>query len=150
MKILRVLLLLGLAGSLWAAPGSGWKSDLAAAQAQAKAEGKSVLVDFTGTAWSDPWKVLNQEVYKSAEFTAWAADKILVRLDYPERNERAPAKVAANPALGKLIAIKNDFNIRGFPTLIWLNAEGEEVARVIGYREGMGPMAYIAELTKPR
>jgi thioredoxin-related protein len=49
-------------------------------------------------------------------------------------------KQKANEALGE------KFKIQGYPTVVVLNAEGNETGR-LGYVEG-GPEAFIAELEK--
>ncbi len=124
----------------------GWMTDLDAGKAKAAAEGKQLVVEFTGSTWCPPCKALHAEVLTSAEFAAYAADKVLVKIDYPRARDRTPEKVAADPALAKLIALKDQYAVTGFPTMFVYDTKGAEVAKVVGYRKGDGPAAYLKEL----
>ncbi len=124
----------------------GWLTDLDAGKAQAAAEGKQLVVEFTGSTWCPPCKALHAEVLTTAEFAAWAKDKVLVKLDYPRASDRTPAKVAADPALAKLMRLKEEFAVPGFPTMFVYDAQGKEVAKVVGYGRGDGPAKYLAQL----
>ncbi len=124
----------------------GWLTDLDAGKAQAAAEGKQLVVEFTGSTWCPPCKALHAEVLTTAEFAAWAKDKVLVKLDYPRAGDRTPEKVAADPALAKLMRLKDEFAVPGFPTMFVYDAQGKEVAKVVGYGRGDGPAKYLAQL----
>lgn len=124
----------------------GWLTDLAAGKAQAAAEGKSLVVEFTGSTWCPPCKALHAEVLTTPEFAAWAKDKVLVKLDYPRASERTPEKVAANPELAKLMRLKDEYAVPGYPTMFVYDAQGKEVAKVVGYGRGDGPQKYLAQL----
>lgn len=124
----------------------GWLTDLDAGKAQAAAEGKQLVVEFTGSTWCPPCKALHAEVLTTAEFAAWAKDKVLVKLDYPRASDRTPEKVAADPALAKLMRLKDEFAVPGFPTMFVYDAQGKEVAKVVGYGRGDGPAKYLAQL----
>jgi thiol-disulfide isomerase/thioredoxin len=147
MQILRFMLVLCFTTLAHAAGPLHWETDLETAQTKAHESGKIMLIDFTGSTWCPPCIALHQEVISSAEFAQWAADKVLVTLDYPVRSQRTPEKVAANPELQKLMAIKERFEIPGFPTLILVSPEGKELSRTVGYDNGMGTAAYLHALT---
>lgn len=123
-----------------------WLTDLEAGRQAAAKSGKPLLVYFTGSAWCPPCKLLHAEVMSSAAFEAYAANRILVKLDYPPLSERAVEKVKANPALGKLMGIKAEFKVMAFPTVVVLDAGGKEVGRREGYGKGEGAAAFIASL----
>src|SRR5689334_15851945 len=61
-----------------------WLTDLPTALAKAKAEGKSVLMDFTGSDWC-PWCIrLRKEIFDQTAFQKFADENlILVELDFP-------------------------------------------------------------------
>ena len=124
----------------------GWLTDLDAGKAQAAAEGKQLVVEFTGSTWCPPCKALHAEVLMTPECAAWAKDKVLVKLDYPRASERTAEKVAADPALAKLMRLKDDYAVPGFPTMFVYDANGKEVAKVVGYGRGDGPQKYLAQL----
>jgi len=111
-------------------------------------EKKELLLEFTGSTWCGPCIALHKEVLTGKEFAAFSRDFVLVALDYPTFAERAPEKVAANPALARLMAIKEKYGVPGFPTMIRFDAEGREVARTVGY-DGSGAK-YLALLAKPK
>lgn len=127
-----------------------WHTDLGHAKEAAKKTGKPLLVYFTGSAWCPPCKLLHAEVMTSEAFAAYAAGRVLVKLDYPPLSERAEAKVKANPALAKLMEIKNEFKVTGFPTSVLLDPDGRELARRVGYGKGEGAVSYIASLGKAK
>jgi thioredoxin-related protein len=121
--------------------------DLAAGKALAAKEGKQLVIEFSGRTWCPPCKLLVKEVLPSEAFAAFAADRVIVHLDYPRRSERTPEKIAADPALAKLMAHRDEYKIEGFPTVVLLDAGGKELGRVLGYESGMGAAMFIAELT---
>jgi len=121
---------------------SAWLTNLPQAQAQAKAENKIVLLDFTGSDWCGWCIKFKKEVLDTADFQAYAAKNVvLVELDYPHRKVQADDLKTANAAL------KQQYNIHGFPTLLVLNPNGKEIGRQVGYSEG-GPQAFITKLEK--
>jgi len=119
---------------------STWLTDLPKAEAQAKAENKIVLLDFTGSDWCGWCIKFRKEVLDTAEFQAYAAKNVvLVELDYPHKKVQSDDLKKANAAL------KSQYKINGYPTLVVLDKEGKEIGRQEGYSEG-GPAAFIAKL----
>src|ERR1039458_9663377 len=101
---------------------NNWPTDLPKAQAQAKAENKIVLMDFTGSDWC-PWCIkFKKEVLDTAEFQEYAAQNaVLVELDYPHKKVQSGELKEANAAL------KAQYDIHGYPTLVVLNKDGKEI-----------------------
>ena len=121
---------------------TGWLTDLPQAQAQAKSGNKIVLMDFTGSDWCGWCIKFKKEVLDTDEFQTYAAKNVvLVELDYPNKKPQSDDLKKANAAL------KDKYNIEGFPTLIALDQNGKEIGRQVGYEEG-GPKAFIAQLEK--
>ena len=121
-----------------------WLTDLPKAQAQAKAENKIVLLDFTGSDWCGWCIKFRKEVLDTPEFQAYAAKNVvLVELDYPHKKVQSADLKKANAAL------KTKYDVHGFPTLLVLNQDGKEIGRQVGYAQG-GPAAFIAKLEKFR
>jgi thioredoxin-related protein len=149
MKISRVFsLLLALFFAVAAhAAHEGWMSDLEAAKAKAAKEGKGLLIEFTGSTWCGPCHTLERDVLKSPEFADFSKDLVLVALDYPPMSGRTPEKIQANPALAKLMAVKKEYDAPGFPTMLWYDAKGKQLGKVVGY-DGKGAKAYLAKLGK--
>ena len=139
--IMKPLLALLLALGIPALVHAGWGTDYKAALAQAKAQNKLVLLDFTGSDWCGYCKLLDKEVLSQQAFKDFA-DKnyVAVTLDYPHDVPQTDAVKQQNDDLAK------QFNIDGFPTLIVLNADGKELGRQVGYDPGSGTDAVVAKL----
>ena len=118
-----------------------WQTDLPKAQAQAKAENKLVMMDFTGSDWCGWCIKLNKEVFSQPEFAEYAKKNVVpVEVDFPHKKQLSPAQKSANAALAK------KYKIEGYPTIIVLNSMGQKIGE-LGYMPG-GPKAFIAELEK--
>lgn len=142
MKKLALLLTATFASLTLLAAEGEWLTDLPKAQAQAKAEKKLVLIDFTGSDWCPPCKNLHKTVLVSPEFTAFAKDNlVLVELDFPKSKPQSAELKAANKELAK------KFGITGYPTVIVLDASGKEVFKKVGYG-GTPAKEYVADLAK--
>ncbi len=104
---------------------SVWLTDLPQAKAQAKAEGKLVLLDFTGSDFCSSCIRLHKEVFPAKEFAAFAKQRlVLVEVDFPLKKKQPAALKAANEALSK------EFKVDGYPTLILLAADGKKLGEV--------------------
>jgi protein disulfide-isomerase len=119
----------------------GWEDDFDKGMAQAKAEKKVTLVDFTGSDWCVWCQKLDAEIFSQAKFKDYAKDKlVLVEVDFPQGKQLSRPKQKKNEAL------KNKYSIQGFPTVLVFDSEGNKVGQ-LGYTQG-GPDAFIAQLEK--
>jgi thioredoxin-related protein len=142
MKILTLLLTLAFSSLPLLASDDTWLTSLPKAMEQAKTEKKMVLLDFTGSDWCPPCKNLHKTVLTSEEFSKFAKDNlVLVELDFPKSKPQSDELKAANKELSK------KYGIRGYPTIIVLDAEGKELFRKVGYG-GTSAADYVAELAK--
>lgn len=142
MKALALLASLVFAASTLFAADGDWKTDFPKALEQAKAEKKLVLLDFTGSDWCPPCKNLHAKVLTSEEFTKFAKENlVLVELDFPRSKEQSDELKKANRELSK------KFGVRGYPTIIVLDANEKELFRKVGYG-GTSAADYVAELAK--
>jgi protein disulfide-isomerase len=140
MKKLLVALAIGCLWLQTQAAESTSLTDLPKAEALAKSQNKIVLMDFTGSDWC-PWCIkFDKEVLNTPEFQDYAAKNVvLVELDYPNKIVQSDDLKKANAAL------RDQYKIEGFPTLVVLDKNGKEIGRQVGYSEG-GPKAFIAKL----
>lgn len=83
----------------------------------ARSQNKPLLIDFFGI-WCPPCNLLDEQVFPSAEFKKASANFILLKLD-------ADKEVSW--------ALKSKYKIAGYPTLIFANAQGEEIDRIVGF-----------------
>lgn len=119
-----------------------WLTDFAKAQSAAKEQKKAVLMDFTGSDWCPPCMQLKKTVLSSAEFSKFAAEKlVLMEVDFPENKKQSDALKKANAELEK------KFKVDGYPTIIVVDATGKEIFREVGY-DGSSAKEYIAKLAK--
>ncbi len=141
-KILLATAVAAIAGALSAATSTpaGWTDDFEAAQKQAAAENKLLLVDFSGSDWCGWCKKLDREVFAKPEFVDGAKkDFVLVMVDSPRDKTRLSEKAAEqNPKLVK------KYQVHGYPTVLILDAEGTVLDKT-GYRAG-GPGKYLEHL----
>ena len=116
-----------------------WLLRFADAQEAAKKENKVIFVNFTGSDWC-PWCVrLNDEVLKKKAFLDYAGGSlILLKIDFPRRIPQTEEQKKSNRELAE------KYGIRGFPTILLLDAEGKVIART-GYRRG-GAESYVKHL----
>jgi thioredoxin-related protein len=117
----------------------GWLENFEQAKAQAKAENKNILLDFTGSDWCGWCKKLDAEVFSQKEFKEYASKHfVLVEVDFPQGFNLAPAVKKQNESLA------TDFKIRGYPTIILTSPAGKKMGE-LGYVPG-GPKAFIKAL----
>jgi thioredoxin-related protein len=117
-----------------------WQTDLPKALAQAKAEKKLVLLDFTGSDWCVWCKKLDNDTFAKPQFATYAqTNLVLVEVDFPNNKPQSDDLKAANAALAK------KYVVEGYPTLVALKPNGAAIWRTDGYLEG-GPAALIAQI----
>jgi thioredoxin-related protein len=137
--ILKLILACSLAGALSAAE-LKWHTDKDKALAKAREEGRMVLADFTGSDWCGFCIKLDKEVFATEEFAEYAKKNlVLLKVDFPRRKELPAEQQAANNEL------RDQYKIRGYPTLVFLSKEGKEIDRQVGYGGG-GPDGLIKKL----
>jgi len=121
-----------------------WLTDLPKAQAQAKAENKMVLLDFTGSDWCGWCIKFKSEALDTPEFKDYAAKNlVLVEVDFPRKKPQSAEQKKANAALSA------KYRADGYPTFVVLSKDGAEIGRQDGYEKG-GSKAFIALLEKAR
>jgi thioredoxin-related protein len=142
-RILVALFVCCMAGSLMAAD-SSWLTSVPDAKAQAKKENKLVLLDFTGSDWCGWCKKLDAETFSKPAFADYAKKNlVLVEVDFPHAKALSADLKAANKAL------KEKYEVTGFPTLVVMKADGTVVWKQVGYLKG-GPSAMIAKLDEAK
>ncbi len=109
---------------------AGWLTSLPEAQEKARKENKILLYYFTGSDWCGFCHQLEKEVLFTEDFKNWANDNaVLLYLDYPKLSKLPPELQQQNNNLLK------QFPVEGFPTIVFLNNEGEFL-NSMGYMQG--------------
>ncbi|MEI6593842.1 MAG: cytochrome c biogenesis protein CcdA, partial [Holophagaceae bacterium] len=98
----------------------GWlEQDLEAALAKAKAEHKVVLVDIYAD-WCAQCKELDEKTWPDPSVKAWiATNAVAIRIDTDAKRKDLATKL----------------QIRSYPTVLLLDAEGRELRRILGFQK---------------
>jgi tetratricopeptide (TPR) repeat protein len=100
------------------APKNGSTGEVDAALKQARREHKLVMIDFFGV-WCPPCNLLDEKVFSSPDFTKATQNTIRLKLDVDKPENWA---------------YLSRYKVSGYPTVLFLNPEGQEISRVLGYR----------------
>jgi thioredoxin-related protein len=122
-----------------AAEPEGWSTDFEQAKKTAAEKKLPILMDFSGSDWCIWCQRLDSEVFGQKAFKDYAKDNLVLFLaDFPMRAKQADELRVQNRKL------QSSYRVAGYPTVILVNAHGEETART-GYVKG-GAEAYVAHL----
>lgn len=111
-----------------------WQLSYQSARRLAYAEGKPLMIWFTDSDRSPICKRLSKELFSTPEFEKWSDDHLVkLRVDlspkeYEIQLRRRKIKYAQ--------ALKKKFKVRGQPTVLILNNEGQAFGRYTGYGHG--------------
>lgn len=107
----------------------GWVRSFAEAKELAAKEGKSILMEFTGSDWCPPCKALHKNVLGTETFKAEITkDFILLVLDNPR--DKSLVSDAEQEQYKKLSA---QYKVTGVPTVFLADAEGKPYHKQVGY-----------------
>lgn len=122
-----------------------WITDYKKAQQQAKSTHKFLLLQFTGSDWCPPCRLMQKEILSTREFQDYASKNfVLMEVDFPRARVQAPEVAEQNQMLA------HQFGIEAFPTIIILNTEGKKVGELVGFDPRAGLQNYLASLEKIR
>jgi len=125
---------------------SPWRTDLAAAKAEAKVSGKDLFLFFTGSDWCGFCMKLKEEVLDKPEFLAGVQEEfILVEIDFP----RGVTQTEELKKQNKRLALY--YEIKGLPTIYLAENSGRTYART-GYMQGGSEvfLGHISDLLSSR
>ncbi len=111
--------------------GGEWLEDYDKAKRIALAHQRPILLDFTGSDWCTWCKKLDAEVFAAPGFKKLAAaELVLMKVDLPRRKKLPDDVMKQNRELVKA------FGVRGFPTMVLVDASGAEKGRLGGFPKG--------------
>ncbi|PWU10016.1 MAG: thioredoxin family protein [Verrucomicrobia bacterium] len=110
---------------------AGWQTDYQKALAQARAQHKKVLLNFTGSDWCGWCIKLKKEAFDQPAFKTFAEKNlVLVDVDFPRSKPQSEALKKQNNDL------QTKYKVEGYPTLILLDSQGKLIRKSPGYLEG--------------
>jgi thiol:disulfide interchange protein DsbD len=98
---------------------------------KAEADHKLVMIDFY-TDWCVYCKQLDGTTWRDPKVQDWI------------RSETVALKIDAEGET----KLANKYNVRGYPTIVFLNPDGSEVYRIGGYKDANDFLAEVAPLRK--
>ncbi len=104
------------------------EKDFDKAFADAKKEGKVLMLEFTGSQWCPPCKMLHKYVLNTEQFLKYAKDKLkVVVADYGL--DRLPVEKAQADNYNKLA---QKYELTGFPTIILIEPRTGKTEKYVG------------------
>ncbi len=129
------IVILMMATSSCAAGGVAWVDSYEAALKLAGEQNKSIVLDLSAS-WCGFCRKMASEVYPSQEFVDYSRNHVFVRF------------FADTDPQGRRLAEK--FRIEGFPTIIVLDSQGNELGRLVGFRPSARLIQDLRQLTTKR
>ncbi len=135
-----------------------WITNARKARAIAAQSRRSMVIAFTGLSWCPHCQKLEQEIFETQTFKDYARyNLVLLRVDFPKEGGakgKADDEKTAE-ARGGVDKVKRDrdeladmYGVRGFPTVVVLNAASQKIA-TSGYIRG-GPDVFLSQLKAVR
>jgi protein disulfide-isomerase len=122
-----------------AVAGEGWLTDFEQAKKLAAEREVPILADFSGSDWCGWCIRLDREVFSKKEFKQFAQSNVVLFLaDFPSGKKQSREVIAQNKRL------QQKYRIRGYPTVLLLDAQGEVLAST-GYQPG-GAESYVKHI----
>lgn len=115
-------------------PGVVWQPYTPELLAQAKSEGKPVIMDFYAT-WCAPCRELDEITFHDPAIVKASSRFIMVKIDLTSGD---------NPVYQQLV---KDYGVKGVPTLVFIDAQGKE-RRDLRLVDFMTPPAFLQWLAK--
>ena len=126
--------------SLFSFGSDEWITNLEIGKDIATKNNKYILLEFSGSDWCQPCKMLNEEVFNTDEWKLWSKENIIcVLIDRP-LNGLDPIDLEYNKKIAEL------YKVKYFPTIIIIDNKGNEKFR-LGYSPG-GALEFINQLNK--
>ncbi|YCM42320.1 thioredoxin family protein [Verrucomicrobiaceae bacterium 227] len=118
-----------------------WTMDFDAAKKIAAEKELPLLLNFTGSDWCGWCKLMDKEVFAKDAWKSYAGENVLlVTLDFPKDKTIVPEKYTARNE-----ELKKKFEVRGFPTYVILDSDGENKIGQLGAGRDKTPESFIAE-----
>lgn len=119
-----------------------WTHDYKAALIYAKANKKSILLNFTGSDWCGWCKLMDKQVFTKDEWKTYAAKNLaMVWVDFPNDKSLVPQKFVSQNA-----GLKSKYKITGFPTYMLISSDGQTTIGKTGAGREKTPQTFSMEI----
>jgi len=120
-----------------------WTEDFAEAKAHAAELNRPMLLNFSGSDWCRYCQKLDEEIFSTPQFEAFADENlVLVLVDFPRDKDQSAELKYQNQQLKVRYGFVDGRD--GYPTLFITNPDGSALGRM-GYMRG-GPEPFLKEL----
>ena len=99
-----------------------WEKYSEEALTDARRQNKPVLIDFYAD-WCEPCKELDKITFRDEKFLNQAKDFVLIKADLTDNKNE------------KVEALRKKYNVRGVPTLVLIDREGNIAKNVVGFQD---------------
>ncbi|WP_053002369.1 thioredoxin family protein [Kordia jejudonensis] len=106
-----------------------WYLDYQKAKKVSQELKKPMLLFFTGSDWCGACIQLEKEYFSKSAFIKIAQEYVLVELDFPSKEE-----LVRKDYIDDYMVLRKKYNAKAFPTVLLLDAEGNVIGRVSGFR----------------
>jgi len=103
-------------------------NDYGMALEKARTEDKYILIDFWAV-WCKECKEMDKKAFQNPDVVELLTNFVLLKVDVDDVPE-----------------LKAHFAVGGMPTILVVNAEGEEIARVVGYQNAEQMKRFLEEV----
>ncbi len=118
-----------------------WTMDFDAAVKLAGEKKLPLMLNFTGSDWCGWCKLMDKEVFAEEVWKTYAKENVLlVTLDFPNDKSIVPEKY-----VGRNKELQQKFGVRGYPTYVVLDHDGETKLGQLGAGRGKTPSSFIDE-----
>lgn len=107
----------------------------------AKKQDKPIMLHFTGSDWCGYCIKQHKEVFDTADFKKWANQNVvLLDIDFPRDKSNQPDELQKRNQ-----QLKQQYKSEGYPTIVFVSADGKELGRRVGYAPASGPEKWIEQ-----
>jgi protein disulfide-isomerase len=119
-----------------------WTMDYDAALKLAKQKELPIFINFTGSDWCGWCKLMDRNVFSTTAWEKYAAKElVLVTIDFPKNPSLVPAEYVQ-----RNYELQEAFGVRGYPTFIILDEDGQTVLGQLGATENPTPNLFIDQV----
>ena len=119
-----------------------WLTDFKVARAQAQAEQKPIVLDFTGSDWCGWCMTMRRMVLDTPDFYTYARNKfVLMEVDLPRDTTKM-----TNEQIRQNNALAQQYKVNTFPTVLVITADGQLIGGFTGGRTDLRSVAQSLDL----